>query len=161
MLREIRQLQHKNEKLEQQHKALLQKYAKVEQIMEEQIMETLKDDRRFTVIVDRLRRGDDPRSVAQWLGRSTNSNSKAQSPASGEVLTLSVEVHGRDRVDKLHAGQLSPGMEPMLAPELVDQSQRACYSGMHGMRTSLDSPSEVGDTERQKCVPISSLLNSD
>ena len=156
MLREIRQLQHKNEDLEQQHKALLQKHARTAHFVE-----TLKDNRRFTVVVDRLRRGDNLRSIAQWLGRSTVSNSEALSPGAEAYLTAAVELHHRDLVDKLPVGQLSPSREPALALEFMDEWQRACCPGLHDVNTQLDSPSEANATKRQECVPLSSLLNSD
>ena len=156
MLREIRQLQHKNENLEQQHKALLQEHARVEQVIE-----TLRDDRRCTMVVNRLRRGDNPRSIAQWLGRSTMNNAKALSPAFEAELTAAVEAYHLDRVEEPSAGQLSSGMKPTLAQEFMDEWQQACCPGMRGMNTQLDRPSEADDAERQNCVPISSLLNSD
>ena len=156
MLREIRQLQRKNEDLEQQHKALLQKHARVEQFVE-----TLKDDRRFTVVVDRLRRGDNLRSIAQWLGRSTVCNSEVLSPAAEADLTAAVELHHRDLGDKPSVGQLSPGKEPTLALGFMDEWQRARCPDVYGMNTQCDSPSEADDTKRQECVPLSSLLNSD
>ena len=156
MLREIRQLQHKNENLERQYKVLLQKHALVEQIIE-----TLKDDRRCTVVVNRLRRGDNSRSIAQWLRRSTMNNAKALIPAFEAELTAAVEAYQVDRADKLSAGQLSSGMKPTLAQVFMDEWQQACCPGMHVMNPQLDSPSEADDAERQKSVPISSLLNSD
>lgn len=156
MLREIRQLQHRNQNLEHQHKALLQRHAGVEQIIE-----MLKNDRRCTVAADRLRRGDNPQSVSQSLGRSTIQSSKALSPASEADLAAAVEAYHRDLADKLSVGQLSPGMKPTLAHEIMDEWQWACCPGTHGMNTQFGSPSEADDTERQKCMSINSLLNSD
>ena len=156
MLREIRQLQHKNKHLEQQHKALLQKLARLEQFIE-----TLKDDRRCTEVVDRLRRGDDLWSIAPWPGQSTTNNSKALSPVSEADLTAALEVHHRVPVDGLSVGRLSPGLKPTPTQEFIDEWQPACCPSSPSVNTHLDSPSEADDTEKQNCVPISSLLNSE
>ena len=156
MLREIWQLQQRNHNLEQQYKALLQKHACFQQIIE-----TLVDGQRCTVATDRLRPGDHPRSVAQWLRRSTIQDSKARSPASEADLTVAVEAYHRDLADKLSVGQLPPGMKPTLAQEIMDEWQGACCPGVRGINTQLDSPSVADDTEGQKCMRIDSLLNSE
>ncbi|KAL8791556.1 MAG: hypothetical protein Q9195_005820 [Heterodermia aff. obscurata] len=153
-------LQHSNENLEQQHKVLLQKHARIEQIIE-----ALKDDRRWVMVVDCLRRGDNPRSITQRLRRSTMNTSKNTSktllPVAEADLTSEFEVYRRDLLDKLPAGQLSPGGEPTLAQEIMNNWQRACCPGGHGIKTQLDSPSVADKTERLTSVPISSLLNND
>lgn len=155
MLLEIRQLQHKNKNMERRHKALLQKQKGVEQIIE-----ALTDERRCAVVMDRLRRVDNPRSIAQWLRRSTMNTSKALSPASDVDLTAAVEIH-QNPVYQQADGQPSPGSTPTFAQELMDEWQRACCPGMHSMNMEGDRPSVGDDTLRQKSMSISSLLNSD
>lgn len=63
MLHEIRQLQRKNEDLEEQHSALAEEHALVEQIIK-----SFKNDGQRPELINRLKRGESLPSIATWLG---------------------------------------------------------------------------------------------
>lgn len=64
MIREIQRLQRKNEHLVEEKDALGEKYSRIEQIMH-----SLKDDTQGTEIINRLKRGESHKAIAEWLGR--------------------------------------------------------------------------------------------
>lgn len=94
LLREIRRLQRKNENLEGQHNALAEKHAWVEQVIE-----TFKNDTQCTEVINRLKHGDSPQSIAQWLGRPITKYSAPSLPSSEEDLAVAIEKYHQELVD--------------------------------------------------------------
>lgn len=80
MLREIRQLQRKNEDLEEQHTTLAEKHA-----CAERIIKSFADDELCVELVERLKIGDSPQSIAEWLSSTSDMD-----------LTATVERYRRD-----------------------------------------------------------------
>lgn len=67
MLREIRQLQRKNEDLEEQHNTMAEKHA-----WAEQIIKSFADEEQCVELVQRLRTGESPQSIAEWLSSTSD-----------------------------------------------------------------------------------------
>ena len=63
MLHEIRQLQRRYEDLEEQHSAMAEEHALVEQIIR-----SFKNDGQRPELINRLKRGESIPSIASWLG---------------------------------------------------------------------------------------------
>ena len=82
MLREIRQLQRKNDDLEEQHTTLAEKHA-----WAEKIIESFADKELCVELVKRLKIGDSPQSIAEWLSSTSNMD-----------ITATVERYRRDLV---------------------------------------------------------------
>ena len=95
MIREIHRLQRKNEHLEEQNDLLGEKNLWVEQIMQ-----SLKTDGHGGEIIYRLKQGESPRFIAEWLQSSSVGGSPSLSPTSEHRLTNAIESYHRQLVEK-------------------------------------------------------------
>ena len=95
MLREIRRLQRKNEHLEEEKDSLGEKNSWIEQIIL-----SIKDDGQGIEIINRLKRGESHKSIAEWLGRPlVGPETQAVSPTTEHQLSQAIENYHRDLVD--------------------------------------------------------------
>lgn len=85
MMSEINRLRLENQHLVQQNSALIEKND-----MLENVVQSLKNDKRGHDIIRRLKRGDDHETIAEWLGRPLVPDLGSVSPESEKQLNISI-----------------------------------------------------------------------
>ena len=93
MVREIQRLRRKNESLEEEKENLEEKNDWIERIVG-----SLADDGQETEIIQRLKRGESHKTIAEWLGRPLK-NLEDLSPTSELELVHAIERHHKCLVD--------------------------------------------------------------
>lgn len=95
MIREIQRLQRKNDFLEEQKDSLGEKNTWIEKIIH-----SLKDDGQGIEIIDKLKRGESHRAIAEWLGRPLiGPGYQALSRTSEYRISQAIEQYHRDLVE--------------------------------------------------------------
>lgn len=94
MIREIQRLQRKNEYLEEEKDSLGEKNSWIEKILH-----SLKDGQGIEII-DRLKRGESPQAIAEWLGRlSIRSDRQALSPRTEHQVSQAIQQYHRTMIE--------------------------------------------------------------
>ena len=94
MIREIQRLQRKNEHLEEENDSLGERNNWIEKIMR-----SLKDDGQGIEIIQRLKRGESHKTIAEWLGRPLSGEMQDMSPITEIRLTEAIEQYHRELVE--------------------------------------------------------------
>ena len=95
MIREIQRLQRRNEYLEEEKDSLGEKNSSIEQIIH-----SLKDDGQRTEVINRLKRGESHKTIADWLGRPLlGSDALAVSPTTEDQISQAIHQYSRSLVD--------------------------------------------------------------
>ena len=95
MIREIQNLQRKNEDLEEEKGSLGERYSWIDQIMR-----SLKDDAQGIEIISRLKRGESHKDIAEWLGRPlVGPGDEALSPTVEHQISQAIHQYHRNLVE--------------------------------------------------------------
>ena len=95
MLQEIRRLQQKNEYLEKERDSLEEQNSQIERIIH-----SLKDNGQRIEIINRLKRGESHKAIAEWLGRPlVGSDTQALSPTDKHQISQAIQRYHRNLVE--------------------------------------------------------------
>ena len=95
MIREIQRLQRRNEYLEEEKDSLGEKNSWIMQIIH-----SLNDEGQRTEVINRLKRGESHKTIADWLGRPlVGSGLQAVSPTTEDQISQAIHKYHRDLVD--------------------------------------------------------------
>ena len=131
MLREIKRLRQKNEHLEEEKGSLGEKNSWIEHIIH-----SLQDDGQGVEIINRLKRGESHKSIAEWLGRPlVGTDPQAVSPKTEHQISQAIEQYHRNLVedrDPRYWTQVST------SAELIEHLIKLYFTWIHPVHMLLD-----------------------
>ncbi len=151
MVREIQRLQRKNQHLEEEKDSLGEKNNRIEKIML-----SLENDGQGTEIIDRLKRGESHRTIAEWLGRPlVGSKTLDLSPTTEYQISQAIEQYHENLVNN-HDPRYWTNVSPKA--ELIEHLIKLYFTWIHPVHMMLDEERFLSSFKECSDVYCSSAL---